>query len=315
LCASRQSCRFGCDFRHEREALRYLLVLILGVALASISSACSSGGDSGESAAAQTAGETAEESLSGATTEENGEARAIWVAAVDDACDERAGRIASVARDLPRTIERGGFQAGGAAMRDTAEDALAAIREAELAPDDAELGADLTAGYENAWLLEARAVAAPYKPRDRRFLALMNQAGEATDEANELADELGVTTCGKEVSGPYASTNGYAAVRWGMRASQLCRARDRAFGRLRSTDIAGFDRVSAQFLARMRTLARPEPYAQRINRFLRDYAASLEASRQGDFETSNRLVEKSSTLLYSLGFDIGYNKFCSTQVG
>ena len=295
--------------------LRYLVAPLVGGAVAVVLVGCSGGG-SNESAVGPTATQAAQES--GSATGDDAEVEALrtsWAATVDEACRARASALASVARDLPATIERGGFKAGGQAVRTSAEDALAAMGEAELASGDEELGAEFVDSYGEAWALEARAVAAPYKQQDRRFFALMEQASAARADANALVGELGVTTCGDDDSGPYASTNAYAAVRWGMRASEFCRVRDTAFRKLRSTDLAGFDRVSAEFLAHMQTLAQPEPYTRRIKRLLREYAAQVDASKRGDFDTSNRLSEETTTLLYDLGFDIGYTRFCSVAGG
>ena len=144
-------------------------------------------------------------------------------------------------------------------------------------------------------------------------MSRMADADAARAEADAIADELGASACTRQTAGPYAGREGLAAVRWGLRASELCRARDRAFGRLRSTDVEGFERVDAQFLARMRTLARPKPYAARINRLLKLYAGHVQASKRGDYTESNRLSERSTSLVYDLGFELGYERFCSAR--
>ena len=95
--------------------------------------------------------------------------------------------------------------------------------------------------------------------------------------------------------------------------SQVCRARDRAYRKLRSTDLAGFDRLSAQFLAQVQMLRAPEPYAKRIARFLKQYEQYVAASQRGDHERANQLSETSSGLVYDLGFDMGFQRFCSAR--
>lgn len=286
---------------------RYLLVAVAAAVGLTFATGCSldDGSDAGDTQAspATTAAEEVDvEAL-----------RGEWAAEVNDACGSRAERLARDARDLPATIERRGFKAGGARLQTIADETVAEMRVAEPAPGDEARAAEMIDGYEEAWTLEARAVGAPYKKRDNRFASLMDQADAAREEADAIAAELGADECARKAPGPYANRNGFASVRWGMRASEICRARDDVFESLRSTDSAGFERADDRFFAEMKTLARPEPYAKRINRFMRDYGGHIAALKRNDVDESNRLRGSASSLLYDLGFELGYDRFCSAR--
>jgi len=286
---------------------RYLLAAVAAAGGVIFATGCSLGG-------ADAADTQASPTTSAAAEEVDVEAlRGEWAAEVNDACGSRAERLVRVARDLPATIERRGFKAGGARLETIADETVAEMREAEPAPGDEDRAAEMIDRYEEAWALEARAVGAPYKTRDNRFASLMDQADAAREEADAIAAELGADECAKKVPGPYADRNGFAAVRWGMRASEICRARNDVFKSLRSTDTAGFERADEQFFAEMKTLARPKPYAKRINRFMRDYAGHMAALKRNDVDESNRLSGRASSLLYDLGFELAYDRFCGAR--
>jgi hypothetical protein len=118
-------------------------------------------------------------------------------------------------------------------------------------------------------------------------------------------------------------------VRWADRASQLCSARDRAFASFRPTDTARFDAADRRWLRQVRSLRSPEEYAPRIKRFLAKYTASIAAQKQADaayasgdvargeqmLAKGNRLVSESTTLMYDVGFAIGFQSFCSAKRG
>jgi len=137
--------------------------------------------------------------------------------------------------------------------------------------------------------------------------------GVAREEADAIAAELGAETCASEAPGPYSTVDGLAAVRWGDRASTLCRERDRAFMSFRPTDIAAFDAASRRWLRQMRALKPPEQYARKIDRFLDQYVASERAHDEGLTAKGNRLSSQSTRLMYDIGFEIGFMRFCSAK--
>jgi len=163
--------------------------------------------------------------------------------------------------------------------------------------------------------------------RDRGFYALIRQSEDAREQADAIATELGAEDCAVEAAGPYATVDGFAAVRWGDRASKLCQKRDRTFARLRPTDTARFEAATRRWLREMRALRPPKRYARRIDRFLDQQVASERAIDAADaafargdiaagealVDTSNRLSRRSSELMYQVGVEIGFQKFCSTR--
>jgi hypothetical protein len=239
--------------------------------------------------------------------------RAQWAEAVNGACGSHGDALSVVIRDLPATVERDGLDAGASQMTEAAEETVNELRQAEPASGDEEQAASLVGGYEEAWTLEAQALAAPYRKQERRFARLMDDSEAARAEADAFAAELGANDCANEQAGPYAGRGGLAAVRWGLRVSELCRARDQAWRKLRPTDIAAFDRVSARFLAQLKTLPPPEPYRKRAAKLLKQYGEYVTSSQRGDFERANQLSESTSKLMYDLGFDIGFQRFCTAK--
>jgi hypothetical protein len=255
--------------------------------------------------------------------------RAAWAEAVDAACTERDEQYETLARALPGVVGRDGLGVAAepfAAAEATLQESVAA---AEPAPGDEAQVEEMTALYQEAGDLTVQAVGAKYVKGDRTYYALMGQADEATAGADAIATELGADGCATEPAGPYATVGGLAAVRWGDRASQLCRARDKAFMSFRPTDTARYEAATRRWLRQTRALGLPEPYAPRIKRFLDKYAASLQAQKQaaaaysrGDIAAGdqlnakgNRLVSESTEIMYDIGFAIGFDRYCSAKPG
>jgi hypothetical protein len=293
-------------------------------ALTLLVAGCDVGGESGGDAPA------ADESTRVAETGPDVSAlRAAWADAVDAACADRDEEYEAVARGLPAVVQRDGLAVAAepfAATDATFQESLAA---AEPAPGDEEQVQEMAALYQEAGDLTVQAVGAKYTKGDRTFYALMTQADETSAEADAIAEELGAEACATKPAGPYATAAGLAAVRWGDRASRLCRARDKAFMSFRPTDTARYNAATRRWLRQTRALGFPEQYAPRIKRFLEKYAASLQAQKQtaaayasGDFAAGdqlnakgNRLVRESTDLMYDVGFAIGFDRFCSARPG
>jgi hypothetical protein len=285
---------------------------------------CSLGGESDDDA------EAADEQTGAAETGPDVEAlRAAWADAVDAACTERDEEFETLARALPGVVQRDGLTAAAepfAAAEATFQESVAA---AEPAPGDEAQVEEMTTLYQEAGDLTVQAVGAKFAKGDRNYYALMTQADEASGAADAIATELGAEACAAEPAGPYATAAGLAAVRWGDRASQLCRARDKAFMSFRPTDTARYTAATRRWLRQTRALGFPEQYAPRIKRFLDKYAASLQAQKQsaaayasGDFAAGdqlnakgNRLVGESTEIMYDIGFAIGFDRFCSAKPG
>jgi hypothetical protein len=293
-------------------------------ALTVLVAGCSLGGES--DAEPQDAGE---QTAAGDTGPDVEALRAAWADAVDAACTERDEEYETLARALPDVVERDGLAVAAepfAAAEATLQESVAA---AEPAPGDEAQVDEMTALYQEAGDLTVQAVGAKYAKGDRRFYALMAQADEASAAADAIATELGAEGCATEPAGPYATVDGLAAVRWGDRASQLCRARDKAFMSFRPTDTARYEATTRRWLRRTRALGSPEQYAPRIKRFLDKYAASLQAQKQaaaaysrGDIAAGeqltakgNRLVSESTEIMYDIGFAIGFDRYCSAKPG
>ena len=283
-------------------------------------------------------GESESESDADAADEQTGAAetgpdvaalRAAWADAVDAACTERDEEYATLAQALPPVVQRDGVATATepfAAAEATFQESVAA---AEPAPGDEAQVEEMTGLYQDAGDLTVQALGAKYAKGDRNFYALMEQADEASNAADAIATELGAEACATEPTGPYATVAGLAAVRWGDRASQLCRARDKAFMSFRPTDTARYAAATRRWLRQTRALGFPEQYAPRIKRFLDKYAASLQAQKQaeaayasGDFAAGdqlnakgNRLVGESTEIMYDIGFAIGFDRFCSAKPG
>ena len=293
-------------------------------ALTLLVAGCSLGGEGDSN------GEAAEDQTEAAETGPDVEAlRAAWADEVDAACTERDEEFATLAQGLPGVVERDGLPVAAesfAAAEATMQESVAA---AEPAPGDEAQVEEMTALYQEAGELTAQAIRAKHANGDRRFYALMEQADEASAGGDAIATELGAEACATEPTGPYATVAELAAVRWGLRASELCRARDRAFMSFRPTDIARYDAAARRWLRQTRALGFPEQYAPRIKRFLDKYAASLQAQAQartafssGENTTGeqlnakgNRLVSESTELMYDVGFGIGFTRFCSAKPG
>jgi hypothetical protein len=292
--------------------------------LALLVAGCSLGGESEGDA------EAADEQTSAAETGPDVEAlRAAWADTVDAACTARDEEFARLAQTLPAAVQRDGTAAAAepfAVIETTLQESLAA---AEPAPGDEDQVEEMSAGYQEAGDLTVQAVGAKFTKGDRTFYALMTQADEASAAADAIATELGAEACATAPTGPYAGVDGLAAVRWGDRASRLCRARDKAFMSFRPTDTARYNAATRRWLRQTRALGYPEAYAPRIKRFLDKYAASLQAQKQaaaayasGDFAKGdqlnakgNRLVGESTEIMYDVGFTIGFDRYCSAKPG
>jgi hypothetical protein len=293
-------------------------------ALTLLVAGCSLGGDSDGDA------EAPDEQTGAAETGPDVEAlRAAWAEAADAACADVDAQIETLAQGLPAAVEQDGL-ATAAEQLAAAETALQeSMAESEAAPGDEAQVEEMAALYEQAGELRMQALGSKYARADRRYYTLMAQSEEARSEADAIATELGADGCAAEAQGPYATLNGLAAIRWADRASKLCLARDRAFASFRPTDTARFDAATRRWLRQVRSLRPPEEYAPRIKRFLEKYAASIAAEKQadaayasGDFASgeqllakSNRLVQESTTLMYELGFAMGFQSFCSAKSG
>ena len=296
----------------------------LAVALMLVVAGCSLGGGDDDDS------QDADEQTGVAETGPDVEAlRAAWAEEVGVACTERNEQIETLARGLPSIVERDGLAAAAeplAAVEATMQTSLAGT---EPAPGDEAQAQEMAASYQEAGDLRVQALGAKYAKGDRRFYALMGQSDEARAEADAIAMELGAEACAAEGPGPYATVDGLAAVRWGDRASQLCRARDRAFMSFRPTDVARYEAADRRWLRQTRALRAPEQFAPRIKRFLDKYAASVQAQKQaaaaylsGDIAAGeqltakgNRLVSESTELMYDVGFAIGFKRFCSAKPG
>jgi hypothetical protein len=295
----------------------------LAAALTLLVAGCSFGGGDDEA-------QSPDEQTGAAETGPDVEAlRAAWAEEVAAACTARDEEFETLARALPGVVEQDGFAAAGEPFAATEATMQASLAEAEPAPGDEAQAQEMTALYQEAGDLRVQALGAKYATGDRRYYALMGQADEARAEADAIATELGAEACAAEAPGPYATVDGLAAVRWGDRASQLCRARDRAFMSFRPTDVARYEAADRRWLRQTRALRAPEQYAPRIKRFLDKYAASVQAQRQaaaaylsGDIAAGeqltakgNRLVSESTDIMYGVGFAIGFARFCSAKPG
>lgn len=282
-----------------------------------------SGGDGGE----ELDGMEAQETQTADTGPDAEALRAEWAEDVSAACAARQGAVEDVARTLAQTVQSQGLRAAGTQLADADAAAAATIRESEPAPGDEAQAEELAALLERAAQLRGQALAAPYRTGDRRFHTLIEQAEAASADSEAIAAELGATGCAAGEVGPYATPDELLAVRWGDRASKLCRARDRTYTRLRPTDVARFEAASRRWLRKTRALEPPERYARRIDRALDMYAESLEASRDAEAAAAggdvaaleslnakaNRLTAQSSKLMYDVGFAIGFDRFCSAR--
>jgi hypothetical protein len=293
-------------------------------ALALLVAGCSLGGD--DEAEPQDAGE---ETGAGETGPDVEALRAAWAEDAEAACTARDEEFATLAQGLPGVVEQDGLPAAAESLAAADATMQASVAAAEPAPGDEAQVEEMTALYQEAGELTAQAIRAKHANGDRRFYALIEQADEASAEGDAIATELGAEACATEPAGPYATVTGLAAVRWGLRASELCRARDRAFMSFRPTDIARYDAAARRWLRQTRALGLPEQYAPRSKRFLDKYAASLQAQAQartafssGDNTTGeqlnakgNRLVSESTEIMYKIGFAIGFDRFCSAKPG
>ena len=293
-------------------------------ALTLLVAGCSLGGESDGN------GEAADDQTEAAETGPDVEAlRAAWAEAADAACADADAQIETLAQGLPAAVEQDGL-ATAAEQLAAAETALQeGLTASEPAPGDEAQVEEMAALYEQAGELRMQAVGSKYAKGDRRYYALMAQSEEARAEADAIATELGADGCAAEAQGPYATLDGLAAVRWADRASQLCLARDQAFASFRPTDTARFDAATRRWLRQVRSLRPPEEYAPRIKRFLNKYDASIATHKQveaayasGDVATGerlqakgNRLSSESTTLMYDVGFAIGFQSFCQAKPG
>lgn len=253
--------------------------------------------------------------------------RAAWAEAVNRACADGAAEIAQFALGLPVLVERRELSGAAAELASIEEGVAARMREVAPAPGDEELVEGMVTLYEQAGELRSRALAVPYAKRDRKFYAHFGSSEEARAEANAIAADLGATECTKEPPGRYASVDELAAVRWGDRASTLCRARDRTQMRLRPTDAAAHEAAARKWLRETRGLEPPKRYARKIKRSLdlfEEHFSTLEATsaafNAGDIaggealnEKTNRLLRQSTDLFYDVGITIGFQRFCSTR--
>ena len=230
-------------------------------------------------------------------------------------------------RALPGVVQRDGLAAAAepfAAAEATLQESVAA---AEPAPGDEAQVEEMTSMYQEAGDLTVQAVGAKSAKGDGcpDGQARLGEARRPTRWRRTSARRA----CATPPAGPYATVGGLAAVRWGDRASQLCRARDKSF---MSFQPDGHGSVRS----RHPPLAAPDARARvsravrpRIKRFLDKYAASLQAQAQantafssGDNSTGeqlnakgNRLVSESTDIMYKIGFAIGFDRFCSAKPG
>ncbi len=284
-------------------------------------SGCSLGGGDDE---AQDAGEESGAAETGPDVEA---LRAAWAEEVSAACTERNEQIETLAQGLPGVVEKEGLAAAAAQLEPIDQAMLDRMNEAEPAPGDEVRAEEMAGLYQEAVQAGTQALGAKYVKRDRGFYALIRQSEDAREQADAIATELGAEDCAVEAAGPYATVDGFAAVRWGDRASKLCQKRDRTFARLRPTDTARFEAATRRWLREMRALRPPKRYARRIDRFLDQQVASERAIDAADaafargdiaagealVDTSNRLSRRSSELMYQVGVEIGFQKFCSTR--
>jgi hypothetical protein len=294
----------------------------LAVAGALFVSGCSLGGGDGDEP------RDAEGQNGGAETELDIEAlRAVWAEEVGAACTERNEQIETLAQGLPGVVERERLATAAAQFGPAEDTMLERITAAEPAPGDEGPAGQMASLYHASGELRILALRAKYVKRDRRFYASMKRSEDAREEADVIATELGAESCAGEAPGPYATVDGLAAVRWGDRASKLCRKRDHAFMSFRPTDTARFDAATRRWLGQTRALEPPKQHARKIQRFLDQYSASIQAHKdadaaylRGDIETGerltakgNRLSSKSTNLMYDVGFAIGFERFCSAK--
>ncbi len=293
-------------------------------ALTLLITGCSLGGES--EAEPQDAGEETGAAETGPDVET---LRAAWAEEVDAACTQRDEEFATAAQALPGVVQRDGLPAAAESLAAADATMQTSVAAAEPAPGDEAQVEEMAAAYQEASDLTAQAVRAKFANGDGRFYSLMGQAEEAEATGDAIATELGAESCATAPTGPYATVAGLAAVRWGDRASQLCRARDKAFMSFRPTDIARYNAATRRWLRQTRALGFPEQYAPRIKRFLAKYAASLQAQAQANAAFSsgdnaageqlnakgNRLVSESTDIMYKIGFAIGFDRFCSAKPG
>jgi hypothetical protein len=251
--------------------------------------------------------------------------RAAWAAEVGAACAERNVQIEALARVLPGVVEDKGLVAAAARLAPVDRTLGQRLDDAEPAPGDEERAQEMTARLREAGAAWTRALGARYLEGDRRFYALMRRSAAARERAAAVATELGAQGCAVGPRSAYATVAGLAAVRWGYRASRLCRARDRTFARLRPTATARFEAATLLWLRQMRALRPPNRYAGRIDRFLDQQTAAERALDAADgafarnrpavgealVDKSNRLTARSSELMYRVASEIGFTSFCS----
>ena len=307
--------------KQRRRARRAALVV---VAAALCVSGCSAGGDDGE---VQEAGGAAPAAAppQPETEPDPGLLRTAWAVEVEAACAARNEQIEGLARNLPAVVEQRGLAGAAAQFVPVDRTLLQRLSDAEPAPGDEERAHELAARLREAGAARSQALGAQYLERDRRFYALMRRSATARGRAAAIATELGAQGCAVGPRGAYATAAGLAAVRWGDRASKLCRARDRTFARLRPTATARFEAATQLWLRQMRALRAPNRYAGRINRFLDQQAAAERALDAADVafarnrpvigealvDKSNRLTSRSSELMYRVALEIGFTSFCS----
>jgi hypothetical protein len=278
-------------------------------ALALVVPGCSLGGGDDE------AEDTGQETGAAETGPDVEALRAAWAEQVSAACSERAAQIETLAQGLPGVVEEEGWAAAAEQFAPIDQAMLESMSEAEPAPGDEASAQEMAALYQEASELRALALRAKYVKRDRRFSALMEESENAREEADAIATELGADGCAVEPPGPYATVAGLAAVRWGDRASKLCTERDRAFKSFRPTDTARFNAATRRWLRQTRALEPPEQYARRIERFLDQYEESVRALDDGQIDKSNRLISQSTESMYQIGFELGFDRFCSAKPG
>lgn len=310
--------------RRECRGVRRAAFLVVAATL--FVSGCGLGGGDGE---VQEAGDAAGVAVTGAAELESQPdaetLRAAWAAEAAAACIERNEQIEAIARDLPGVVEQKGL-AGAAAQFERVNRAMVQrLNDAEPASGDELRAQEMTARYQQAVEMESQALGTRYVNRDRRFHALMRRSATERKQADAIATELGVQRCAVEPSGPYATAAELAAVRWGNRASRLCRARNRTFSRLRPTASERFEAATRLWLRQMRALRAPNRYARRIDRFLDQRAASERALDAADaafarsrraagealVDKSNRLTSRSNELMHRVAVEIGFRSFCS----
>src|SRR5688572_1830807 len=162
-----------------------MLLGALASAFGALAVGCSLGGGGGERENAETR----------ETGPDVAALRQEWAQKANTACSARTDAIAGVTQALPDIVERQGLRAAASRLTRDPQEATTELGEADPAPGDEERTAEMVALYEQVLALQAQALVAPYKKRDRRFNALMLNAEEVRKQADAIAIDLGADAC------------------------------------------------------------------------------------------------------------------------